>query len=162
MKTLNELIKGYTHQLKQGELQIAYKGILEFLGKLRAEVIKNNPHYDASSIYQGYMDMSYFSLNTKSLKDKGLKIAIVYLHEKGDFEVWLSARNRDIAKNYASILNSNISDNVNIFHDINNPDAIIECILTPTPNFEDQSSLIDTINQGVEKFVTTIMTHVIL
>lgn len=106
--------------------------------------------------------MSYFSLNTKSLKDKGLKIAIVYLHEKGDFEVWLSARNRDIAKSYASILNSNISDNVNIFHDINNPDAIIECILTPTPNFEDQSSLIDTINQGVEKFVTTIMAHVIL
>ena len=104
MKTLNELIEEYTHHLQQGEIQIAYKGILEFLGKLRAEFIKKYPHYDVSSIYQGYMDMSYFSLNTKSLKDKGLKIAIVYLHDKGDFEVWLSARNRDIAKSYVSLL----------------------------------------------------------
>jgi hypothetical protein len=156
MKTLNELIEEYTHHLQQGEIQIAYKGIIEFLGKLRAEFIKKYPHYDVSSIYQGYMDMSYFSLSTKSLKDKGLKIAIVYLHDKGGFEVWLSARNRDIAKSYASLLNSNISGDVNVFHDINNPDAIIECILTPTPNFEDQSSLIDIIDQGVEKFVTII------
>lgn len=156
MKTLNELIEEYTHHLQQGEIQIAYKGILEFLGKLRAEFVKKHPHYDVSSIYQGYMDMSYFSLSTKSLKDKGLKIAIVYLHEKGYFEVWLSARNRDIAKSYVSLLNSNISGDMNVFHDISNSDAIIECILTSTPNFEDQSSLIDTIDQGVEKFVTTI------
>ncbi len=157
MKTLNELIEGYTHHLQQGEIQIAYKGILEFLGKLRAEFIKNHPHYGVSSIYQGYMDMSYFSLSTRSLKDRGLKIAIVYLHEKGHFEVWLSARNRDIAKSYASILNSNISGDVNLFHDINNPDAIIECILTPEPDFEDQASLIDTIDKGVKKFVSTII-----
>ena len=89
MKTLNEIIGAYTNHLQQGEIQIAYKEILGFLGKLRAEFIKKHPHYDVNSIYQGYMDMSYFSLNTKLLKDKGLKIAIVYLHEKGDFEVWL-------------------------------------------------------------------------
>jgi hypothetical protein len=80
----------------KGEIQIAYKGILEFLGKLRAEYIKKHPHYDVSSIYQGYMDMSYFSLSTKSLKD------------------------------------------------------------TLTPSFEDQSLLIETIDQAVEKFVKTI------
>ena len=156
MRTLNELIKVYTHHLQEGEIQIAYKGILEFLGKLRADLIKKYPHYYVSNIYQGYMDMSYFSLSTKSLKDKGLKIAIVYLHEKGDFEVWLSARNRDIAKSYATIFNSNIFGDVNVFHDINNSDAIIECILTPTPNFEDQSSLIDAIDQGVGKFISAI------
>ncbi len=157
MKTLNDLIKEYTHHLQQGEIQIAYRGILEFLGKLRAEFIKIHPHYDVSGIYQGYMDMSYFSFSTKSLKDKGLKIAIVYLHEKGDFEVWLSARNRDIAKSYASILNSNILGDTNIFHDMNNPDAMIECILTATPDFGDQSSLIHTIDQGVEKFAATLI-----
>ena len=159
MKTLNDLIESYTHHLQQGELQVAYKGIIEFLGKLRSEFIKKYPHYDVSSIYQGYMDMSYFSLSTKSLKDKGLKIAVVYLHDKGDFEVWLSARNRDIAKSYASLLNSNLSDDGSIFHDDNNPDAIIESILTPTPDFEDQSSLVDIIDLGVEKFVTTISGH---
>ena len=157
MKTLSELIEEYTHHLQQGEMQIAYKGILEFFGKLRTAFIKKHPQYDVSSIYQGYLDMSYFSLSTKSLKDKGLKIAIVYLHEKGDFEVWLSARNRDIAENYASIRNSNISGDIKVFHDMNNPDAIIECILTSRPDFDDQSSLIDTIDDGIEKFVTAII-----
>lgn len=156
MKTLNDLIEEYTHHLQQSEIQIAYKGILEFLGKLRAEFIKKYPHFDVSSIYQGYMDMSYFSLSTKSLKDKGLKIAIVYLHDKGAFEVWLSARNRYIAKMYASLFNSNFSSDANDFHDPQNPDAIIECILSPKPNFEDQSSLIDIIDKGVEKFITKI------
>lgn len=64
MKTLNKLIEGYTHHLKLGEIQIAYKGILEFLGRLRAEFIKNHPDYDISSIYQGYMDMSYLGVDT--------------------------------------------------------------------------------------------------
>lgn len=156
-KTLNELIKGYTHHVQEGEIQIAYKGIFEFLNRLRTTFIKKYPHYDVSSIYQGYMDMSYFSLSTKSLKDKGLKIAIVYLHEKGVFEVWLSARNRDIGKRYVSILDSKLSgDDLNLFHDKNNSDAIIECIVTNTPDFDDQTSLIDTIDQGVEKFVMKI------
>ena len=156
MKTLNEIIEEYTCYLQQGELQIAYKGIIDFLGKLRVQFIKKYPHYDVSSIYPGYMDMSFFSLSTKLLKDKGLKIAIVYLHDKGDFEVWLSARNRDIAKTYTALLSSSITDDVNIFHNSNNPDAIIECILSDKPDFEDQSSLIDNIDDSVEKFVTKI------
>ncbi len=158
MKTLNKRIAAYTQQLRLGEIQIAYKGILEFMGKLRANFIKKYPHYDVSNIYQGYLDMTYFSLSTKPLKEKGLKIAIVYLHEKGSFEVWLSARNRDIAKAHLSILNSLLAE-INASHDENNQDAIVECILTCTPDFEDQDQLINTIEHGVEKFVTAIINH---
>lgn len=156
MKTLNELIEAYTNHLQQGEIQIAYKGILEFLGKLRAEFIKKHPYYDVSSIYQGYMDMSYFSLSTKSLKGKGLKIAIVYLHEKGSFEVWLSARNREISKQYESVFCGKSFDGITVFHDDNNQDAIIECTLISSPNFEDQVILTDIIEQGIEEFITAI------
>ncbi|MFA5513485.1 MAG: hypothetical protein WDA17_01020 [Sphaerochaetaceae bacterium] len=101
------------------------------------------------------MDMSYFSLSTKSLKDKGLKIAVVYLHEKGTFEVWLSARNREIAKKYEAVFDNNVSD-VILFHDINNQDAIIECTLTSVPSFEDQALLTDIIREGVGKFITIV------
>lgn len=156
MKNMNDLIESYTNYLQHGEIQIAYKEILSLIGKLRAEFVKKYPHDDVSSVYQGYMDMSYFSLSKKSLKDKGLKIAIVYLHEKGSFEVWLSARNREISKKYASLLDNKLHDDLNIFHDINNLDAIAECILTATPDFEDQSSLINTIDNGVKKFITKI------
>lgn len=154
---LNEQIMEYTQHLRQGRIQVAYKGILDFLGKLRSEFIKKYPHYNVSGIYQGYMDMSYFSFSTKSLNEKGIKIAIVYLHEKGSFEVWLSARNRDIAKRYASALFDKISGNAEVFHDVRNPDAMIESVLTTAPDFDDQSSLMDTISQGVEKFLMTII-----
>ena len=154
MKTLNQLINDYTCLLKQGEVQAAYRGIIEFVGKLRADYTKNYPNYDVSSVYQGYMDMTYFSLSTKLLKDKGLKIAIVYLHDKGGFEVWLSARNRDISKRYESVISSFKSDDISVFHDISNLDAIIECTLTGAPDFEDQASLIGLIEQGVETFAS--------
>src|SRR5690606_4278417 len=142
MKTLNQLIHDYTGQLQQGKIQLAYKGILEFIGKLRADFTRKYPHHAIGSIYPGYMDMTYFSLTTEPLKNKGLKIAIVYVHEEGDFEVWLSARNRDIAKRYGCLLNGHISDGITVFHDEANQDAIIECILTSAPNFENQDELI--------------------
>ena len=156
MKALNQLIDEYTQQLQQGEIQAAYKGIIDFVGKLRAAFIKRFPLYDISSIYQGYMDMTYFSLSSNQLKDRGLKIAVVYLHESGAFEVWLSARNREIAKRYESILRSNISDNISTFHDESNQDAIIEYILTSAPNFDDQAMLIDSLEHGVYSFITAV------
>lgn len=156
MKTLNELISDYTCHLQQGEIQLAYKGILEFIGKLRADFIIKYPHYDTSGIYQGYMDMSYFSLTTKPLKDRGLKIAIVYLHEKGNFEVWLSARNREISKQYESVFCGKPFEGITVFHDDNNQDAIMECTLIYSPNFEDQVILMEIIEQGTEAFITTV------
>ena len=48
MKTLNELISDYTYHLQQGEIQLAYKGILEFIGKLRTDFIKKYPHYEVN------------------------------------------------------------------------------------------------------------------
>ncbi len=156
MKNLNQLIDEYTYQLQQGEIQTAYKGILDFIGKLRADFIKKHPLYDTGGIYQGYMDMTYFSLSTEQLKDKGLKFALVYLHEKGAFEVWLSARNRDIAKRYESVFSSISSDISAVFHDCSNTDAIIECTLASKPDFENQDSLTDIIEHGIEKFVAAI------
>ena len=152
MKSLNLLINDYTDCLQKGEIQAAYKGILEFIGKLRAYYKNKYPDYDMGSVYQGYMDMSYFSVSTTLLKEKGLKIAIVYLHEKGAFEVWLSARNRETAKSYDSKMNRIILDDLSVFHDDSNQDAIIEYTLSSTPDFENPASLINIIEQGVEKF----------
>jgi hypothetical protein len=157
MKTLNELINEYTEHLQQGEIQVAYKGIMDFLGVLRAEFINKYSHYDVGGIYQGYMDMSYFSIRNKLLKEKSLKIAIVYLHQVGSFEIWLSAQNRKIAKDYGTLISNSFTDSDNLFHDVNNPDAILECILVLKPNFENQAALIDTICQGFKSFMTTVI-----
>ncbi|MDN3451870.1 hypothetical protein QMA09_16895 [Planococcus sp. APC 3906] len=159
MKGLNQLIREYTDQLQDGELQGAYKGILAFISKLRIGLIKKYPQYEIGSMYQGYMDMTFFSFKTEQLKDKGLKIAIVYLHEKGAFEVWLSARNRDVARKYEFIRASSILDDIIVFHDEANLEAIIECTLTSAPDFEDPDSLSDLIDHGVNKFVAAVTRH---
>jgi|GEM_PF-2882168 len=39
MKSLNQLIDEYTYRLQLGEIQTAYRGILEFIGKLRATLL---------------------------------------------------------------------------------------------------------------------------
>jgi hypothetical protein len=155
MKTLNDFIQNYTDHLRQGEIQVAYKGIFEFLGRLRSDCIKKYPSCEIGSIYPGYMDMSYFSLSTKALKDKGLKVAIVYLHEKGAFELWLSARNREIAAKSRALFREKLSD-MKLFHDDRNPDAIMEYPLLSMPDFDDQDVLIERIEQGIEQFLARI------
>jgi hypothetical protein len=156
MKTLNQLISDYTSHLQQGEIQLAYKGILEFMGKLRADFIKKYPQYDISNIYQGYMDMSYFSIFTNPLKEKGLKVALVYLHDKGHFEVWLSARNRDITKQYETVLKGKPLQGIPAFHDPTNLDAIVESVLVTAPDFEDQATLTLKLQQGVDNFIEAV------
>lgn len=157
MKSLNELIIDYTKLLRQGELPIAYKGILDYMGRLRSDFAGKYPSYEiGGNIYQGYMDMTYFSLSTKQLKEKGLKIAIVYLHVKGVFEIWLSARNREIMKKYSAVFNCGTLDGIPVFHDESNEDAVIECALTSEPDFDNQTSLTEIIEQGAERFVSVI------
>jgi hypothetical protein len=85
-----------------------------------------------------------------------LKLAVVYLHEKGAFEVWLSARNRDTAGEFRKALNGVNFDKAVFFHEDENQDAIIECKLAASPDFENQASLISIIRQGVERFEAAI------
>ncbi|MFP8782655.1 DUF7000 family protein [Planococcus plakortidis] len=156
MKSLNQLIHAYTAQLQQGEMHLAYRGIFDLIGKLRARFMRNYPSHDIGSIYPGYMDMTYFSLTTEVLKAKGLKIPIVYMHEKGAFEVWLSARNREIARKYGFLLNGNIADELPVFHDEANQDAIIECTIASAPDFGNQEALMELIDRQVQQFINAV------
>lgn len=156
MKTLNQKIDHYTALLQQGEIQTAYLAILQCVGKLRAGFAKQYPASEVSGIYQGYLDMSYFSLAPVWLKEKGLKIAIVYLHEKGAFEAWLSARNRAIASQYRTSVPGRLPQELAVFHDAENLDAIIECTLASAPDFEDQEALQEQIEQGVASLLSAL------
>lgn len=126
------------------------------MGKLRSDFASKYPDYEIGGLYPGYLDMSYFPIQTKQLKDKGLKIAIVYLHEKGAFESWLSARNRDILKKYKTIVNSETFGSISVFHDDSNEDAAIEYTLASEPDFDRQTQLTKTIEKGTKEFISAI------
>lgn len=49
-----------------------------------------------------------------------------------------------------------ITNDIAVFHDESNQDAIMEYTLTTAPDFENQGILIDIIFQGVKKFISSI------
>ena len=84
----------YKKQIEKGAIQTAYKGLMEYLMGLKTYLKSRHPKfYVSSNIYFGYMDMTCFSFTPKSIKDRKLKIAIVFIHETFDFEIWLGGVN---------------------------------------------------------------------
>ena len=161
MKNLAESIKIYTELIEKGDIQTAYRGIMDFFGYLRVSFTKTYPQYEIGNLYQGYMDMTYFSITTDRFKAKGLKVAIVYLHAQGVFEVWLSARNRSMAKTFVPLFSSDVMLKLNAFHDMENPDAIVERKIVEYPDFDSQDDLAKLILQETERFVTEIGDHIL-
>lgn len=156
-KTVNELICTYTNEVKQGHIQEAYKIIMTYMTKLQRSLEHVVKEWQVSSnLYQGYMDMTFFTMTNELLRSKGLKIAVVYVHPNGSFEAWLSGRNKGAIEKYKTIVNNLSIDNISLFHHKANKDSIVEYTLTSQPDFENQEALTETIQKEVELFINAI------
>src|SRR4030065_294651 len=101
MKSFNDNMHEYRDQLMKGSIQKAYKGLMDYMMDLRAYLNNKYPdHFVPGNIYFGYMDMTYFSFTSKALKDRNLKVAIVFIHETFRFEAWLAAVNKQVQGKY--------------------------------------------------------------
>ncbi len=154
MEMLQENMVEYKKQLKRGIIQKAYKGLMEYVWELRTYFMKNYPDYGVSgSIYYGYMDMTYFSVFPKSLKDRKLKIAIVFLHDEFRFEVWLSGQNKQIMRKYWALIREHDWNEYKIIVPEKGIDSILEYVLVDDPNFSDLEVLTEKIEKGTLKFI---------
>ena len=148
MESFQECINEYRKQLEQGAIQEAYRGLMEYIMGLRTHFMKNFPDYVVSgSIYYGYMDMTYFSVFPKSIKQRKLKIAIVFLHEAFRFEAWLSAVNRQVQAQYWELIKESGWNKYQIVPPGKGVDSIIENILVSNPDFSD----LDTLTRQIER-----------
>lgn len=100
MDDLQFCIEEYSRLLGQGHIQKAYRGILSYMAVLKTRLEKAYPEFSVGGLYPGYMDMTYFSFTPDFLKSRKLKIAIVFLHERNRFEVWLGGTNRNVQAKY--------------------------------------------------------------
>jgi hypothetical protein len=101
-----------------------------YILNLRTYLKNKYPNYFVSgSIYFGYMDMTYFSFYPKSLGDKKLKIAIVFLHESMRFEAWLAGSNKQVQAEYWSLLKESGWDQYHLVPTTKGEDSILEHIL---------------------------------
>lgn len=157
MKSLNDLIKEYTVQLRKGDIQKAYKGIMTFMTRLKKHMGSKHPEYAESALYFGYMDMTYFAFTPTELKERSLKIAVVYLHEQNRFEVWLGGSNRKVQAEYIELFTSKDIDYYKLSQALPSVDSIIEMQIVDQPDFEQAEDLMRKIESKTIEFANNII-----
>lgn len=157
MESFPEHIEEYKRQLEKGAIQKAYQGLMEYVMDLRTYFKNQYPDYGVSgSIYYGYMDMTYFSIYPKALKDRKLKIAIVFLHEAFRFEVWLSGQNKQVLKKYWKLIQESGLAKYRIVSPGKGIDSIVESVLVDDPDFHDLDAVTEQIENGTLRFIQDI------
>jgi hypothetical protein len=157
MKSLQENMVEFRKQLEKGAIQKAYLGLMEYMMSLKNLFSSKYPDYFAAgSLYNGYMDMTYFSIFPKSLKDRDLKIAIVFVYDTFRFEIWLSGKNKQVLEKYWRILRKGKWNKYKIVEPTKGVDSVVEHVLADSPDFSDLDVLTKQIEQGTLKFIQDI------
>ena len=156
MQTLNESVREYTAQLQLGQIQKAYKGIMTFMSGLKTFLESRHPDYAVSGLYFGYMDMTYFAFTPMDLKQRSLKIAIVYLHDQNRFEIWLGGANRKIQAETIKLLKGKDLDGLILSEVKPGVDSIIEMQLVQKPDFDHSQELMLAIESKMIEFTRKI------
>jgi hypothetical protein len=157
MESFQEYMNEYRKQLEKGYIQKAYKGLMEYIMDLRTHLNKKYPDYFVSgSIYYGYMDMTYFSFFPKSLKQRNLKTAIVFIHDAFRFEAWLAGYNKQVQQKYWKLFKDSDWNKYHIVSTTKGVDSIVECTLVDNPDFSDLDALTKQIEKGTLNFINNI------
>jgi len=154
MESFSEYMKEYRIQLKKGAIQKAYRGLMDYIMDLRTHFKNKYPDYFVSgSIYYGYMDMTYFSFTPESLKQRNLKIAIVFIHDAFKFEVWLGGYNKQVQSKYWKLFKESGWDKYHVVSSTKGVDSIVEYVLVDSPDFSDSDTLTQQIETGTLQFI---------
>ncbi|MBM9589643.1 hypothetical protein JWG41_04255 [Leptospira sp. 201903075] len=139
MKDFQDSVNSYKKQLQIGEIQIAYAGLVKYITKLGTTLSKNlSKSYSFGSLFQGYMDYTYFYYSNKFLKDRKLKMGLVLNHPKMQFEVWLLGQTIPIQERYWEYF-KNTKWNKN--RTTKPQYSILETVLLASPDFNDLDKL---------------------
>jgi hypothetical protein len=90
----------YTEQMRTGVVPRVYQKIIKSMQELRRFLEAQDSNLVTWTLYQGYLDMTYFAITTPHLQSKKLKIAVVYQHENNTISLWLAAANRKLQAHY--------------------------------------------------------------
>ncbi len=154
MESFGACMAEYKKQLEHGAIQVAYRGLLEYMMALRTHF--QNKHRDCSvpsNLYHGYMDMTYFALIPDSLKARNLKVAIVFVHDTFRFEVWLAGYNKKVQSEYWRLFKESDWNKYRVVPTIEGVDAIVEHVLVSEPDFADLEALTGQIEEGALAFI---------
>jgi hypothetical protein len=156
MNSIQKDMKEFHGQLRNGAIQRAYRELLSYMMGLRTHFKNNYPDSSVSALYQGYMDMTYFAISPPSLKQRDLKIAIVFNYEAFRFETWLAGKNRKVNRQYWELLKDKILPQYRIVTPAKGMDSIIESDLAQGFELSDMDALTTSIEKGTSTFIKDI------
>jgi hypothetical protein len=157
MPTFSDYVAEYRKQLGRGYIQEAYRGLIEFMMDLKTRFSRNYPEYEvSSSLYPGYMDMTYFAIVPPSLKRRKLKIAVVFVHQTASFEVWLAGANRQVQAKYWELIKDQDWGDFRLTPPGTGVDSILAYDLAVNPDFNDLDALTKQIVDGTLGFISKV------
>lgn len=153
MDKLTESLGLFRNSLRDGWVITAYQGLMEFMKGLRSQFSKKYPdHFISGSLYQGYMDMSYFAIASELLIEKKLKIAIVFNYPEFQFEVYLIGVNKKARSRYIQLFRQSGWDKFRIAPSADGFDFIVAHPMIKNPDFSDLTKLSEAIESDVIQF----------
>jgi hypothetical protein len=156
MSVFQESMTEYRRQLAKGVIQQAYRGLMDYFWSLKTFFEKEHPDYASGGAYYGFMDMTYFPLFPQALKQKKLKIAVVFVHETFRFEVWLAGANKYIQAKYWKLFKVSGFSKYRLPESTKGADSIVEHVLVENPDFGDLDTLTRQIERGTLMFIKDI------
>jgi hypothetical protein len=154
MPSKRESVEEFRRLLERGSIQTAYRALLSYMMGLRTQF--NSLGWSVSRLYQGYMDMTYFALFPASLRHRHLKIAIVFNYDAFRFEVWLSARNQKLQRQYWEIFKDTEWPGYRVAPPAKGVDSILECDLASDFDLDDPDDLTARIERTTLTFLDRI------
>ena len=156
MHSMSTDMKEFRRQLKKGSIQKAYVGLLSYMMGLRNHFKNNLAGCTVSSLYQGYMDMTYFAIFPPALKHRNLKIAIVFNYDAFRFEAWLAAGNRKIQRQYWELFKEGQWPKYRVVTPAKGIDSFLERDLATDFDLADSDALTESIEKATVAFIDDI------
>lgn len=158
MKTLSDYVAIYRKQLGENNIQEAYRGLLNYMMRLKAVFSKQlSGKFAVGNVSPGYMDFTYFPFFNDFLREEKLRFGIVLNHEKMRFELWLMGQNAETQKKYWEMLKTGKWNK----HRSTMPKyAVLEAVLVENPTFDALDKLTEEIETEAIRISTEIIEHI--
>jgi len=151
---MNDLMLDFRAQLAKGQIQKAYRYIFDIFADLGRELKAGGPPaVNTNALYHGYLDMTYLPVVTETLKNHGLKIAVVFNYSSFQFELWLSAVNRRRRLEVREKLKGSTWNRCEMAASDRNPDAIIEFKVRGISEFGDRNRIVASLAKETFAFI---------
>ena len=105
------------------------------------------------------MDITHFALFARSLKQRELKIAIVFNYDAFRFEAWLAGRNRMVQRQYWEVFRHSQWPEDRVVTPGKDIDFIVECDLATNFDLSPPDALTSIIEKTTVAFIDDIEKH---